>query len=82
MAKDQDNGGEKVVQNPVQGIETSHLGPDIDAEDDRQADQHLHRPGALDEKHDPINDESHQPDIDRIKQPSEVLYEIEYPTHD
>ncbi len=67
------NGGEKVIQNPVQGIEAGQLGTDINTEDNRQAEQHLHRPSAFDQQHNPVDDECHQKYVEGIEQPSEIF---------
>ena len=76
----QDDRGEKIIENPVQGIKLPDLGRDVDEQDDGQTEQHLYRPRSFDQQEDTIDNKRDQRDIEQVEQPSEI-YAIEDLVH-
>ena len=63
----EDDRGEEIIEDPVQGVELADLRGDIDDQDYRESEQHLDRPGCLDEKENPVDNTGDQDNIDQVE---------------
>src|SRR6056297_739397 len=59
--------GEKIAQEPVQGMQVADPRGNVDSQDNRQSQQHLDRPGTLDQQDDPVDDKSYNADVNKVE---------------